>query len=249
MTAVMILCITQFFKSNTLKHKEKTKMKKLIIVAVLISSSAITFASELESLKAGAELNEISMESLQQINPKEIPTPQAVPADMTDHMPAVSLNTEVLGLIAGSVDVNSAKNVKKSQRQIFKKLLSEIANLSQSNPLNCQEKTLHTPYESVTYTIALKDVAEYQDAFFIKFKNQSRSWSSLVAYEGENGYVMGKLKVTTTDDIDIYRHIFDGFLDDIIILKVIQGKPVDFSYKKLNPQGVQFYSLTCKISM
>lgn len=224
-------------------------MKKLIIAVVLISSSAITFASEPESLKAGAELNEISTESLQQINLREISMPRAVPADVTEPMPAVSRNSETLPLTAGSGGVDSAKNANNVRRQEFKNLLSEIANLSQSNPLSCQEKTLYTPYESVTYTLSLKDAAKYQDAFFIQFKNQSRSWSSFVAYEGENGYVMGRLEVTATGDMNIYRHVFDGFLDDIIILNAVQGKPAGFSYEKLNPQGVQFYSLTCKMSM
>lgn len=54
-------------------------MKKLMIVAVLISSSTMLFASELETLKSGSELNAISMESLQQINVNEIPVSESVP--------------------------------------------------------------------------------------------------------------------------------------------------------------------------
>lgn len=132
------------------------------------------------------------------------------------------------------------------QKKQFQNLLSELAQLSRSKPLQFQETSLNAPRRSAGYALTIDESADYKDAFFIRFASPDHSFSTLVAYEGVNGYIMGKLEVTATGDTTVYRHVFDGFLDDILTLTSVQGKITDLTYEKLNPQGVSFYSLVYK---
>lgn len=207
-------------------------MKKLIITAVLISSSAAAFGSELETMRAGAQFEAVG-----------IPAPRAVHAGLPAPVPADRRNAGAALPPAGESGTDPAD---KARRQKFRELLGEMAGLSQSRPLSCEERSLRTPPESAAYTLALQEVPEYQDAFFILFRSRSRSWSSLIAYEGENGHLMGTLAVTAAGDTEVYRQVFDGFFDDIMSLDVVRRKAAGFYYQKLNPQGVEFYSLACK---
>ena len=90
-------------------------MKRLMIAVVLISGPAITFASELETLKAGAELKALGAEALRQINVVGIPASQIVPAGLPEPVSAIRQNSE-----AASQDGSGAMVPEdKSRRQRF----------------------------------------------------------------------------------------------------------------------------------
>jgi hypothetical protein len=132
-------------------------------------------------------------------------------------------------------------------RSQFKAYLENLSQQTIQNPMSCLESSLNKPAASAQYSFSLNDNPQYKDAFMILFsqKDGTHEFSTLVAYEGLNGYVMGSLDVKPGSDQTIYKHTFDGFFDDVTTLVVRQNKVVNFLYEKINPQGVAFYSLKC----
>lgn len=132
-----------------------------------------------------------------------------------------------------------------AQRKQFLDVLSAFAALSQSKKLVFTQVSLQEPApKKVPFTLAVGGYGGYQDSFFVEFKSPGQEFETLVAYEGVNGHLMGALTVTSGGDAVIYKHVFDGFLDDVLTLTAVKGKVTKLVYDKINPQGVSFYSLT-----
>lgn len=132
-----------------------------------------------------------------------------------------------------------------AQRKQFLDALSAFAGLSQSQKLVFTQVSLQDPApRKVHFTLTVGGYGGYKDSFFVEFKSPGQKFETLVAYEGLNGHLMGALTVTSRGDAVVYKHVFDGFLDDTLILTVVKGKVTKLVYDKINPQGVSFFSLT-----
>ncbi len=109
-------------------------------------------------------------------------------------------------------------------RQDFKSLLLSIAERSQATPLACEEKAYDIPKRKLAYKLTLSNEPQYQDAFFIGFSaiDQDRKWSTLIAYEGKQNWVMGTLKVLESNETVLYQHSFRGYYNDVT--EVLHGK-------------------------
>jgi hypothetical protein len=129
-------------------------------------------------------------------------------------------------------------------RSRFKSLLLGLAEASRERPIELEESVLGGEKKRLAFRIDVEDENNYRDAFFIRFSNPEHTFSTLVAYEGFNGRVMGGLEVSRAGDAVVYRHTFDGFFADVLTLRVKNGKVVRLSYDKINPQGIPFYSLS-----
>jgi len=134
-----------------------------------------------------------------------------------------------------------------NHRQDFQKVLSSVA--SQSAPLSCVVKYFDRPSENAMIDLNLKLNAQYPDSFFVEFKNltNDHTFSSLVAYEGRNGHVLGNLTVNTIENETIYTHIFDGYLDDMLEVTLVNGSVTDVNYVKTNPQSIEIFKLECAL--
>ena len=135
------------------------------------------------------------------------------------------------------------------ERAEFRALLNELARLSSGSPLRFREFVLKEPApRDVSFTLTIDEKPGYKDAFMLRFTGPSRNFSTLVAYEGANGFVMGRLKVARSGGGAVYKHVFEGFFDDVITMTVENGKIAAFAYEKVNPQGVIFDRLLYKAS-
>lgn len=141
----------------------------------------------------------------------------------------------------------------KEDRARFQSLLQRLAELSQGKGLDFTAKTLkRLPGGGITYAVAreayslqLRPDAQYPDAFSAMFSSPKHSFSTLVAYEGFNNFIMGRLTVEKQGGKVIYRHTFDGYFSDIITVEVSGDEVTRFTYEKKNPapQRITFYSL------
>jgi hypothetical protein len=139
-----------------------------------------------------------------------------------------------------------ANAVADSDRQEFRGLLTQLSTISQSSPLQCEERQNQGAPVRVQYTLTLESEPRYRDAYFIRFKtvDLSKDWSTLIAYEGYKGYVMGTLTKKQSGSRIEYQHLFRGFYEDSLGLTVEQGKVMLLSYKKTSPVGI-YYGLNC----
>lgn len=83
-------------------------MKKLIMAAVLISGSTVLFASELETLKSGSEMEAISAETLQQMEIVGIPSPAAENAGQEEYTRKETITAGYL-----EMEINTMENLYK----------------------------------------------------------------------------------------------------------------------------------------
>ena len=135
------------------------------------------------------------------------------------------------------------------QRETFKNFFAQLSDLSQTNGLECVEKSLIEPEKKTACYLLLKDEPYYKEAFIIKFvlADNTHTFSTLVAYEGFNGFKMGSLVVKKNGRQIVYTHTFNGFFDDILTLTTLKNKITHLNYQKFNPQRVEFYSLDCRL--
>jgi hypothetical protein len=132
-----------------------------------------------------------------------------------------------------------------AERARFKSILAELARSSKTKPLKFQERIMGEPEpKEISFSLRLTDDPQYKDAFTVHFGSPERSFTTLVAYEGLNGYTMGTLQVTKDGKRTIYQHVFDGFFDDMFTITVVNGKVEGLVYDKVNPQGVSFDTLS-----
>lgn len=134
-------------------------------------------------------------------------------------------------------------------RKEFRTLLDGLSSASQIAPLNCIERRAGGALLGVRYKLVLDAEPNYQDAFFVRFQvsESLRTWATLVAYEGRNGFVLGELSKSQEGDVSEYRHSFSGFYNDILRLVVERGTPVILAYRKIDPRGDPFYELRCDL--
>ena len=138
-----------------------------------------------------------------------------------------------------------AENV---ERQEFKNLLLALSYQSQITALDCQESYNGKAATFVQYIFKLTDDPAYVGAFNMLFTRPAdgHQWSTLVAYEGYRGFVMGVLNMSRDGDKVEYNHEFHGYFEDIIDLRTNLGHVTILTYSKVNSTGVQ-YELNCPI--
>jgi hypothetical protein len=98
--------------------------------------------------------------------------------------------------------------------------------------------------------LSLRENPEYQDAFFLGFESldHSHDFSTLVAYEGKNGYVMGHLIVRSKHATVWYQHAFKGVFTDITDVLASEGKLQELRYSKIfQGQAKPAYELRCPL--
>jgi hypothetical protein len=162
--------------------------------------------------------------------------------------------TFVLGLLVFFALTGSARALSHYEssetigRRALKKHLSVLAQYSQSTPLVCEEKAYGNPKWQIAYQLSLSDEPEYQDAYFIAFSStdQSRKWSTLIAYEGKQGWIMGGLNVVKRGEVLLYRHSFRGFYNDVTEVLADNNGPRELRYLKLL-QGSPVVEIKCPL--
>lgn len=147
-------------------------------------------------------------------------------------------------LTAAQADESSVK-----ERKDFRNLLAIIAERSQDFALNCKEILTQGQPRDVAYRIDIKDEPQYVGAYFLVFTPvpEGRKWSTLIAYEGKRGFVMGNLTVKRKDSTVIYQHSFRGFLTDVTRVVVENDQPKELRYLKLGTGARPLQEVVCAI--
>lgn len=136
------------------------------------------------------------------------------------------------------------------RRAEFRATFEKIATESQASPLNCvQVKLGQGGPEQISYSLTVNEDGNYQDAFSVHFfaTGTDKQWSTLVAYEGKLRHILGELTVMEAGTQVTLQHRFDGFFTDFLSLTVVDSKVSQLSYRKLNRQQVEFFSLKCSL--
>lgn len=154
-----------------------------------------------------------------------------------------------LAVVIGLICVNgSAFASSTDERAEFRILMSRLAQQTQAQPMKCKESRGSAP-QDVLYRLELRDAPDFRDAFFVHYwpqKSNLPDWSALIAYEGENGYVMGRLERQVTGDEVAYTHGFHGMYDDITKLVLKESRITQFHFRKLSRGGL-IGEITCAL--
>jgi hypothetical protein len=132
-----------------------------------------------------------------------------------------------------------------NERQEFRALIDQVAKKTQTQFLQCEQQDMDGTMSSIQYKLEINNVSDYQDAFMIKFSNETRTWSTLVAYEGYNGYVMGKLKVDDIDNSRVYNHYFYGYFVDNLTLIKTNGSFENLAFNKTASGDLIILKMDC----
>jgi hypothetical protein len=99
--------------------------------------------------------------------------------------------------------------------------------------------------QDLNFTIA-DDSSEYADAFFVYFNTGTDLWfSTLVAYEGYQGHLLGELRTESDQNGVTYIHTFYGAYTDVFkVLKANDGS-IKLRYDKFY-NGTHTKAVVCK---
>lgn len=146
-------------------------------------------------------------------------------------------------LTAAQADESTSK-----ERKDFRALLEKIAEHSQNSALTCTE-VLEQGQNDFSYRLALKNEPLYVGAYFLVFTPvpEGRVWSTLIAYEGKRGFVMGTLSVKRNERTVIYQHSFRGFFTDVTRLVIENDIPKELRYSKFGTGSRPVQEVICPI--
>lgn len=144
-----------------------------------------------------------------------------------------------------------------AERKAYRRAINKLAAKSRVRPLQCINETLASinsgsvslAGEEVKYVLKTKAQPPYRDAFVIEFTRpgQGLDFSTLVAYEGSNGFRMGDLKVESTGSGSKYTSTFGGFMTEQIEATVNgQGMVDRLIYESKNPQHITIHRVACQ---
>jgi hypothetical protein len=145
-------------------------------------------------------------------------------------------------------------------RIAFRRAYQALADASQDTPLSCTRKHLDvsqsTPGHLVFseqpahYALQITDDEQYEGAFWILYsdRDSTHEFSTLVAYEGVNGQVLGRLSaISDAPDAEARTllYSFDGFLTESTALDVVGTEARRLTYRSANPDSIPLLEIAC----